>query len=164
MTLALMILTAQTLAVFFLTAWLTIGVFENMFQPNLNRVYTSEVMDMTRMRDEYPEAYAEVAYRRVSDPFWQRFLFRVIVTWELLATIALWVGVVAMARVILGGLDIDTGRMFAVLGVMMFTATWSGFLVVGNWFCYWFSHEGGQNTHFQMTLWGLATMIFLVVA
>ncbi|MFL2786550.1 MAG: DUF2165 family protein [Paracoccaceae bacterium] len=36
-------------------------------------------------------------------------------------------------------------------------------MIAGNWFCYWFCHEGAQNTHFQMTLWGMATMVLIAI-
>jgi hypothetical protein len=40
---------------------------------------------------------------------------------------------------------------------------WAGFLIGGNYFCYWYSHFPGQSTHFQLVLWGTATMIFLAM-
>ena len=49
----------------------------------------------------------------------------------------------------------------ALTGALLFTCVWAGFLGLGNYFCYWFCHEAGQNTHYQMTLWGMANMIFL---
>ena len=44
---------------------------------------------MTRMREEYPEAYHYVAHRRVTSARLRRVLFRLIVSWELAATVAL---------------------------------------------------------------------------
>jgi len=148
----------------FLAAWLTVGAMENLIHPFLNETYTAEVMDMTRMREDYPEAYAIVAYRRITNPGLRRFLFRIIVAWELSAAAALWIGTVALVLAIVGVSATPTALALALLGTLMFTATWCGFLVVGNWFCYWFGHEGGQNTHFQMTLWGIGNMILLVTA
>lgn len=156
-----MLLVAQSAAVFFLAAWLTTGVLENLFFPKLNSTFTAEVLDMARMREEYPEAYADVAHRRISNPSIQKWLFRLIVAWELLATIVLWVGFAAMLLSHMGQAGPGAARSMALLGALMFTATWAGFLIVGNWFCYWFCHEGAQNTHYQMTLWGIATMILL---
>ncbi|MDD9926295.1 MAG: DUF2165 family protein [Rhodospirillaceae bacterium] len=159
-----MLLVAQSAAVFFLAAWLTIGVLDNLFFPKLNSTFTAEVLEMARMRDEYPEAYAKVAHRRISKPSIQLFLFRLIVAWELLATIARWIGFAAILASLLGQTNPDTARALALLGALMFTATWAGFLIVGNWFCYWFCHDEAQNTHYQMTLWGVTTMIFLAIA
>ena len=159
-----MILVAQTAGVLFLALWLTTGLYENLFFSSLNSTFTAEVLDMSRMRLDYPEAYEQVAYRRIASPRAQLFLFRLIVGWELLATLALWLGVGFMVAAVLGAAAPDTAKAFGLLGVLLFTATWAGFLIVGNWFCYWFCHEGAQNTHYQMTLWGIGTMILLVAA
>jgi len=163
MTLELITLLTQTVAVFFLTAWLTTGVYENLFFPDLNATFTTEVLDMTRMREDYPDAYARVAHRRVTNPAIQTLLFRFIVAWEVLAVTALWVGFMTMLSALFGATPIETAHSFALLGVLLFTSTWAGFLVAGNWFCYWFCHEGAQNTHYQMTLWGIGTAILLLI-
>lgn len=146
----------------FMAAWLTIGVFENLFHPFLNETYTAQVMDMERMREEYPEAYEHVAYRRVTNRKIRRRLFSFIVGWELLAVAGLWLGVGALAGAASGIVVISTGLSLGLIGAMMFCATWAGFLIAGNYFCYWFGHEGGQNTHFQMLLWGLANCVGLI--
>lgn len=157
-----MILVAQTVSVFFLAAWLTSGVYENVFYSSLNSTFTAEVLEMKRMAEEYPEAYALVSYRRITNPGLQKWLFRLIVAWELAAVAGLWIGVLALTMAVFGLNEIENARAWGLFGTLMFTTTWAGFLIAGNWFCYWFSHEGGQNTHFQMTLWGFATMILLV--
>ena len=162
MTLETIILVAQTACVFFLAAWLTIGVLDNIFHSALNSTITAEVLDMTRMREEFPEAYEAVAHRRISNASVQKRLFVIIVVWEIVAAIALWLGFAAMLMAALGLAEPTTGRSLAVLGALLFTSIWAGFLMGGNWFCYWFCHEGAQNTHFQMTLWGVVTMILLV--
>ena len=159
----LMLLIAQAVAVFFLACWLSTGVWENLRYPKINSTFTAEVLDMSRLRADYPDAYEDVAHRRISSPAIQVFLFRLIVAWETLATVALWIGAGAMALAILGWIASETGQALALFGALMFTATWAGFLIVGNWFCYWFCHEGAQNTHYQMTLWGIATMILIAL-
>ncbi|MEX0305404.1 MAG: DUF2165 domain-containing protein [Leisingera sp.] len=155
------ILLSQAVCVFFLAAWLTTGVFENLVHSRLNSTFTAEVLDMARMQEDYPEAYEDVAYRRITSPAVQNLLFRLIVVWELTASVMLWIGFGALAMALLGVIEIPAARTLAVLGALAFTSVWAGFLVGGNWFCYWFCHEGAQNTHYQMTLWGLGTLILL---
>lgn len=157
------LLLAQTAAVVFITAWLSTGVYENLFKPNLNSTFTAQVLDMERMREEYPEAYADVAHRRISNPTVQKLLFRLIVVWEICATLVLWLAVGVMVLSVLGFVAPTQAKGIAILGALLFTSTWAGFLIVGNWFCYWFCHYEGQNTHFQMTLWGMATMILVAM-
>lgn len=156
------VLITQAVSVFLLAAWLTTGVYENLFFSSLNSTFTAEVLDMKRMREEYPEAYAMVSYRRIQDPGMQRFLFALIVFWEVIATLGLWIGTLALIFAVIGQIDGETAKGLGLLGSLLFTMTWAGFLIVGNWFCYWFCHEGAQNTHYLMTLWGFATMILLI--
>ena len=146
----------------FMAAWLTVGALENLFHPFLNETYTAQVMDMERMREEYPEAYEHVAYRRLTDATLRKWLFRFIVACELVATAALWTGTTALGGAVLGLVAPHTAIALALVGAALFSSVWAGFLIAGNYFCYWFGHEGGQNTHFQMLLWGLANTVILV--
>ncbi|MEM6305915.1 MAG: DUF2165 family protein [Pseudomonadota bacterium] len=158
------ILLAQAASVLFIALWLTSGVHDNLRHPKVNEMFTAEVMDMARMREGFPEAYALVAHRRITSRLLQVLAFRFVVTWEALSALALWIGCGAMVLAFFGAAAVETAKALALLGALMFTTTWAAFLIVGNYFNYWFGHEGAQNTHFQMTLWGMAVMIFLVSA
>lgn len=155
------LLAAQALCTSLIAAWLSFGVRDNILHPSVNETYTAEVMAMSRMRDEYPDSFASVAHRAVTDRRIQHLTFQLVVAAEILAALVLWVGVVALLMGIAGTVSAGTGRNIAMIGAMMFTAIWAGFLIVGNHFCYWFCHEGAQNTHYQMTLWGIGTLILL---
>lgn len=157
------VLIAQLVATGLIAAWLTTGVYDNIRHPHMNETYTAEVLSLARMKDEYPSEYAQVAHRAITSRSIQRIAFRIVVLVELAACIILWAGVVALLMALTGSGSLNTGRVIALLGATAFTAVWGGFLVVGNYFSYWFCHEGAQNTHYQMTLWGLATMVLLVV-
>ena len=153
----------QTGAVLLLMSWLLTGVLENLFQPRINLEFTAEVLDMARMREAYPELYEQVAYRRIANPSVQKLLFWVIVCWETLSLIALGIGLVSLLGAMFMSTDPDVARQRALIGVFCFTSIWAGFLVAGNWFCYWFGHEGAQNTHFQLLQWGVLTLILLSI-
>ncbi|MFK7751529.1 MAG: DUF2165 domain-containing protein [Sedimentitalea sp.] len=155
---------AQFVAVTGAGAWLATGVWDNIAHPANNETYTAQVMGMERMAEDYPEQFQRVAHRAITTRPMQKLAFRVVVLGELVATLVLLGGSIALILAMLGLSDPETARAISLLGAALFTAVWSGFLVVGNYFCYWFCHEWGQNTHYQMTLWGLATMIFLVVS
>lgn len=159
-----MVLIAQTFCTAFLALWLTTGVRDNILYPMVNETFTAEVMDMSRIRQDYPDAYAQVAHRRIENRAMQRGAFWLVVAWEALATLALWGGTIVMVLALFDGVALGLAKSYAIGAVLMFTSTWAMFLVVGNHFSYWFGHEGAQNTHFQMTLWGIATMVFLAVA
>lgn len=147
----------------FMAAWLTVGAFENLFHSFLNETYTAQVMDMERMREDYPEAYAHVSYRRLTSPRLRKRLFGFIVAWELLATFCLWLGAGAVAGAAMGLVSAPVALSLGLVGTVLFCSVWAGFLIAGNYFCYWFGHEGGQNTHFQMLLWGLCNTLLITV-
>lgn len=155
------VLIAQTVSIAAIAAWLATGVYDNIRYPKNNELYTAQVMSMERMKEEYPDEYARVAHRAIEDRSIQQLAFRIVVIAELAACLMLVVGVVALLMGLAGTGSVETGRSLALIGATMFTAVWAGFLVVGNYFCYWFCHEGGQNTHYQMTLWGMANIILL---
>lgn len=155
------LLLSQTLMLLAIAAWLTTGVWDNIVHPANNEAFTAQVMSMQRMQEMYPDEFARVAHRAVSARLWQRMAFRLVVLAELAATLALWVGSGAMVLALLGNVPPDTARALGLLGAVLFTSVWAGFLIVGNYFCYWFCHEWAQNTHFQMTVWGLLTLILL---
>ena len=71
--------------------------------------------------------------------------------------------VLCLALAVFRVVPADTARAIALFAATGFTAIWGAFLVAGNHFSYHFGHEGSQNTHFQMTLWGMANMIFITV-
>lgn len=157
------ILLAQSVMMSFITAWLVTGVHENLFLPELNRTFTDQVLAMERLREDYPDVYADVAHRRIVNPDVAKLLFRLIVTWEVIATLVLLASTFALYLALFGFVDSQFARTLGIIGALFFTSIWAGFLVVGNWFCYWFCHGEAQNTHYQMTLWGIATMILLAV-
>lgn len=161
--LALAILISQLGATLLIAAWLTAGLRDNILYPTQNETFTAQVMTMARIRDEFPEAFAPVAHRAVTDRRLQLLAFRFIVLAEVVVTAVLWLGAAALVLALTGSVTPETARALALFGALGFTGLWGGFLVAGNHFCYWFGHEGAQNTHFQMTLWGMGTMILLAL-
>jgi predicted small integral membrane protein len=155
------LLLSQALAVALIGGWLTLGVRDNILHPLVNETYTRQVFEMSRMREMYPEEFAAVAHRAIHDRAMQRRAFRAVVAAEALAALVLWTGALALVASCAGIGSASGARAIALLGAALFTGIWAMFLIVGNHFCYWFCHEGAQNTHFQMTLWGLGTMILL---
>ncbi|MGR3715036.1 MAG: DUF2165 family protein [Shimia sp.] len=158
-----MLLIAQTFALLLPALWLTTGVRDNILFPSMNEDVTANVLTMARMKEDYPKEYTRVAHRAVKNREWQKTIFRLIVAAELITAIVMWVGVALLALSAAGYALPSIARDVALLGAIMFTSVWAMFAVVRNHFSYWFGHEGAQNTHFQLLLWGLGTMIFLSV-
>jgi predicted small integral membrane protein len=156
-----MTLLAQTVSLALPAAWLTLGVRDNILHPSVNETYTAQVFTMERMAADYPAEYARVAHRSITRRAPQRAAFYLVVFAELVTTLTLWAGVGLLGAALFGLVALDMAHPVAMLGALMFTTIWAMFTVVGNHFSYWFCHEGAQNTHFQLTLWGMANLIFL---
>ncbi len=157
-------LIAQTVSVAAIALWLSVGVYSNLRYPLNNELYTAQVMSMERLRAEYPEEFARVGHRAVTDRRVQLAAFRLAVLAELTAAALLIAGVATLVLALAGVGSAETAKAIAMLGALVFTSIWAGFLIVGDYFSYWFCHEGTQATHYHMTFWGLANMIFLAAA
>ncbi len=158
-----MIAVAQTCLTAYLGAWLLLGVRDNITRPSMNAVGTTEVLELKRLKDAYPEDYALIEGRRVTSRTLQWAAFVFIVCCEVLVCIVLWGAAIWMVLAMSGLADLEQARIAALAGALGFTSIWSGFLIVGNHFAYWYCHQWAQNTHFQMTLWGIGTMVLLAV-
>lgn len=144
-----------------LAAWMIVGVADNWMHPKLNEDTVAMVTRFDRMARDYPEDYAQLAYRRIADPRWIRRLFYALVTWETVAALGLTAGTLMLGAALLGLTDLATARAAATLGALAFTLNWAGFLVGGNYFAYWYCHFQAQVTHFLLALWGTAVIILL---
>lgn len=154
-------LLAQAAATLFLAGWMFTGVKDNWLFPDLNRAIVAMIMRIEKFEEMYPEEFTQIRHRRVENARIHRAVFALIVIWETLACIMLSLGVAALGLALCGIVSVDLARAVALLGAVQFTSVWAGFLVFGNHWIYWYCHEWGQNTHFQLVLWGLGTMIFL---
>jgi predicted small integral membrane protein len=155
------LLLAQIVTSGSIAGWLTLGLRDNLLHPELNGFYTREVLEMTRLRDQYPDEFQRVAHRAITKRATQTLAFKAVVLAECVICLILWIGTIALVLAAISAVPTDTARALAIVGATGFVGIWAGFLIVGNHFCYWMCHEGAQNTHYQMTLWGLAVLILL---
>ena len=157
------LLVAQTAATGFLAAWMFTGVKDNWLHPDLNGAVVGVILRIEKMQLNFPQEYAQIKHRRVESDRVHRAIFWLIVLWETLALIVLVIATVAMGLALVGVVSPDIARSLALMGVLLFTSVWAGFLIFGNHWVYWYCHEWGQNSHFQLLLWGLSTLIFLAI-
>lgn len=157
------LLFAQIIVTGSAAGWMFTGVRDNILYPAQNETYTAQVMEMQRIRDEFPQAYEPVAHRAITDRKTQLLAFRAVVFAEAIACLLLCLGTAALILALFGAVGSDGARALAMLGASVFTAVWAGMLVVGNHFSYWFGHEGAQLTHYHMNMWGLGTIILLAL-
>ncbi len=62
----------------------------------------------------------------------------------------------------LGLVGLDFAATLAIGAQAGFVGIWSGFLIGGQWFYYWYGAYG-QGTHFRLLLWGLAALLLVAV-
>lgn len=151
----------QAVMVLILGLWITVAVRDNVIHAEVNRDLVVQVLAMTPLKNEYPEIYASHAGRALTNARWQRGLFHLIVAAELTAAGLLLIGFGCLIAALFGGMGTDVARNVALLGSAAFTAVWGGLLIGGNYWCYWMCHESAQNTHFNLCLLGLGTMVLL---
>lgn len=157
------ILIAQTAAIAFLAGWMFTGVKDNWLQPRINSEIVGMILRMDRFEELYPDQFAHVRHRRVVAVRTHMTIFWLIVLWETAALIACLAGTALMLAALFGDADPDLARGVALVGATWFASVWAGFLIFGNHWVYWYCHEWGQNSHFQLLLWGLGTMVLLAV-
>ena len=154
---------AQTVLTACLAAWMITGVYDNWRHPDLNRASVEMVVRFQLMSTEYPEDYAYLKHRKIENPKIIRALFQFLVLYESMAAIVLSAGSVLMVAGLAGAADIEFAREVAMIGALIFTTNWVGFLVGGNYFAYWYCHFEAQATHFMLLLWGLGVIILLTL-
>ena len=153
----------QTVATGLLAAWLFTGVKDNWLRPDLNGAIVGIILRIEKFEQLYPAEFEQVRHRRIESERVHRAVFMFIVLWETLVLMVLIAGFVAMGLGLVGEIPAETARAVALFGATAFTSIWAGFLIFGNHWVYWYCHEWGQNSHFQLLLWGLGTMIFLAL-
>lgn len=156
-------LLAQTLVTSCLAAWMLAGVYNNWRFPRLNEAAVAMVMRFEMMEQTYPEDFAVVKHRKVTNPKLIRLMFYAMVLSETLAAALLSAGAVLLMLALGGGFPVDLGRFVALLGALAFTANWTGFLIGGEYFCYWYCHFGSQATHMMLAIWGTLLIVLLVL-
>jgi len=144
-------------------AWLTVAVFDNIRYPHLNERGFARVLAMDLVKQQDPEVYEDVSDRRVENPKMEKALFRLLVAAEVIVSILLWLGALALLLAAIDLFDDDAANALAHIGVLGFTAIWASLLIGGQWFWYRVGLAAAQQAHFFLTIWGIATLTYLSV-
>jgi len=142
-------------------AWLTVAVFDNIRYPRLNEPGFARVLGMELVKQQDPDVYADVSDRRVDNPRMEKVLFRMLVAAEVIVSILLWLGALALLLAAFGLFDDDAANTLAHIGVLGFIAIWASLLIGGQWFWYRIGLAAAQQAHFFLTIWGIATLTYL---
>ena len=155
---------AQTVLTFCLAGWMVSGVFNNWRFPRLNEAVVALVMRFEMMETTYPDDFAAVQHRKITNPKVVRTVFYLMVVSETVAAFLLSAGAVLMALSLFSVVPPDLARLAALIGTLVFTANWTGFLIGGEYFCYWYCHFGSQATHLMLAIWGTLVTGLLLIA
>lgn len=158
-----MILMAEAVMTGLIGLWMLSGAFDNWRFPDLNRATVSRVMRLELMEEQYPEDFARVAHRRVNNPVVINIAFRLLTLWETFAAVLLCTGAALLGLAAITGTPTELGQDIALIGALAFTMNWAGFLIGGNYFCYYYCHFEGQFTHFMLLIWGAVVCAMLTV-
>ncbi|MEZ5923301.1 MAG: DUF2165 family protein [Hyphomicrobiaceae bacterium] len=161
MSLSTMLLISQTSLTGYLALWLTLGVRDNLLHPAMNGAFAAQVLALERIREAYPDDFRLIQHRRITNPTVHRLVFGLIVVCEVIVCLLLWAGAMYLGLALLGWADPIDARVMALAGSLGFTSIWSGFLIAGNHFAYWYCHEWAQNAHFQLALIGIGAMVLM---
>ena len=142
-------------------AWIALGACDNVRFPSINRDDVARVLALEALAD-VPEIKARVAQRAITSPRVVRTLFAAVVLAECLAALLLMAGSGLLLLSATGFVGQECALLVALTGAAAFTGVWTSFLIGGQWFYYWYG-EFGQQTHLLATLWGLATLILLLI-
>ncbi|MEM6381421.1 MAG: DUF2165 family protein [Pseudomonadota bacterium] len=156
-------LAAQCILVGLLAGWLLIGAYENIRAPEVNYALVQDVFSMTSMSQTYPEIYEQVKGNAITSPAIHKLIFRSVVIVESVVALALAAATCLLILGLLGAASVSFATLFAGWATLGFIIIWGSFLVGGNWFHYWVSHQSSQQTHYLMTVWGITTLILLLI-
>lgn len=154
---------AQIVLTACLAAWMVSGVINNWLMPKLNESVVAMVMRFELMERDFPEDFEAVKHRRVHNPHLVRIVFLAMVLSETIAAILLVAGTLLQCAALFGGVAPDVANLVALMGALAFTVNWTGFLIGGEYFCYWYCHFGSQATHLMLAIWGTVVSGILLI-
>jgi len=156
-------LLVETVLVAALGIWMTVAVYDNWRHAKLNREAVAMVMRFDLMERDYPEDYQSVAHRKVESEATISLLFAAIRWAETLAAILLLGAALGLVGAAFGAIGAEGATIFAIAACAFFTLIWSGFIIGGNYFHYYYCHQWGQSNHFMFMYWGFFVMLVLMI-
>jgi predicted small integral membrane protein len=137
-----------------LAGWMVSAVFNNWRFPGLNKAAVAMVMTFELMELTYPEDFARVRHRKIENPRVINAVFVLMVVVETAAALLLTIGACLLCASLFGLFAADVAALVALSGALVFVLNWTGFLIGGEYFCYWYCHFSAQATHMMLAIWG----------
>lgn len=139
----------------------TLVVFNNLTDPDSNHQFVHHVLSMD---STFPGNHG--MWRALPSPAIQTVFFVSVIAWEIVTTILLWWGVVALARALRSPLaSFHAAKRIPVMALTLSMLMWLvAFLSIGaEWFLMWQSRTwNGQEAAFRMfTVVGIVLLILM---
>lgn len=142
-----------------LALWMSIAALNNATDPQTNVTHLEVMLSMSLLAGD-PVFGNGLEWRA-----WQGFppvlLLGLIVLWQSLTAIALWMAAVMMCLVLLGRCSMPAAVARANLALTMFMIMWLFFLCGGLWFGYWMKQGAIQGVHFTMLILSILSLILI---
>ncbi|MGR3514357.1 MAG: DUF2165 family protein [Paracoccaceae bacterium] len=145
-----------------LGVWMVVAVADNWRHPKMNENAVAMVVRMDALCDEFPDDYAQVAYRRIENPRIIRLLFHTMRLAETIAAVTLITASALLIGAALGAVSATVATGLAIASSAFFVSIWAGFIIGGNYFAYWYCHQWAQSNHFMFMIWGFLVLIVLL--
>lgn len=121
-----------------MNVWMLVAVYDHWRHPDLNESGVAMVMRFDLMAREYPEDFRLLQHRRIDNPKIIRGIYYFLVSFETMAAIALTVGSPCLGLALFDQVEAQFARPAALVGTLIFSLNWTGFLIGGNYFAYWY--------------------------
>lgn len=151
----------KTALVAIIAAFFSLVAFGNLTDYDSNWQFVQHVLAMDTI---FPDS--TLRWRAIEDPSLQTVAYWMIIAWEAVTAVVLWVGVARLLGASRSVSAFASARSTAVIGLALgFTLYAFGFVVVGGeWFAMWQSEDwNGQTSAFGfLTMIGVVLIVLLI--
>lgn len=146
-----------------LATWLSIAAFNNLTDPQTNRLLLGQTLSMNLVKTE-PVLGSGLTWRAWSAEWSPSLLYGVAVL-QILISALLWRAAAsyAVAAIRDNALAMVRARTHATVALTFFLMLWLWFVCGGLWFGYWLKQGAIQSVHMTLILVTLASLLYVQV-
>ena len=146
---------------FGLATWLTIAVFNNLTDPQTNRLLLGMTLSMELIKTE-PVLGSGLTWKAWPAD-WSTALLYGIATLQSVIAVLLWRATKSYARAMIQNtvIALEKARDHATLALTCFLMLWLWFVCGGLWFGYWLKQGAVQSVHMTLIIISLAALLYV---
>lgn len=148
---------------FGLATWLSIAVFNNLTDPQTNRLLLGQTLSMELMKTE--SVLGSGLIWRAQPAEWSSNLLYVIAALQIAISALLWRAATSYVRATIrySAEVMANANNQATLALTCFLMLWMGFICGGLWFGYWLKQGAIQSVHMTLILITLASLQYVQI-